>query len=208
MVATNGSGLEVSFRKIALALATLLVVSALAGLVIAVNKSPTPDIPEEDLAKARQRHERAVAARSTPPPRSPTSPPKPRSLRPRPPRDKAKDRPRPTRPSQPDRSGGDEDSSSQNRPLTAETPASKALALKERMDAANRQYDLGDYEAAVDAAREILQDEPRNVRMLRIMVSAGCLMGNEDQARLYYEPLPERDKRQMRIRCARYEINL
>lgn len=74
------------------------------------------------------------------------------------------------------------------------------------MNEGNRRYDAGDYEAAVEQARSVLEDYPDNVRMLRVMVSSGCLMGDDDLARQYYPKLPERDQRVMRIRCARYGI--
>jgi len=74
------------------------------------------------------------------------------------------------------------------------------------MDEANQRYDRGDYEGAVEAAEALLKTQPSNVRMLRILVSANCILGNPDDATAAYGRLPGRDQRQMQKRCARYGI--
>lgn len=79
-------------------------------------------------------------------------------------------------------------------------------SLNSQMDAANKLYDKGDYEPALHAAIEILESHPKVVRMLRIAVSASCIMGEEEQARRYYQDLPPRDQAQMARRCQRYGV--
>lgn len=87
-----------------------------------------------------------------------------------------------------------------------EEPLREAANLNERMADANRMYDKGDYETSRDAALEILQEHPENVRMLRIVVSSSCIMGEPELATKYYEVLPARDQRQMARRCERYGV--
>jgi hypothetical protein len=80
------------------------------------------------------------------------------------------------------------------------------MQLSAKLDEANRLYDKADYETAQQRAIDVLREAPDNVRMMRIVVSTSCMMGQEDQARKYYGTLPERDKIQMAVRCERYGI--
>jgi uncharacterized protein HemY len=72
------------------------------------------------------------------------------------------------------------------------------------MDEANNHYDRGDYDAAMKTALEVLQDSPDNPRMLRIVVSAACITGDEQRARTHYDRLSPHHQRQMSRRCERY----
>lgn len=81
-----------------------------------------------------------------------------------------------------------------------------ALSLEDRMDEANALYDRADYIGAKEAALVILEEQPDNVRMLRIAVSVACMMGSVDEAHDYYGRLPERDQRQMARRCKKYGV--
>ena len=83
---------------------------------------------------------------------------------------------------------------------------SDEVDLKSKMDDANRLYDRADYEGARDAAVELLSSEPTNVRMMRIIVSSSCIMGDEEVATKHFSDLPARDQRQMARRCKRYGI--
>lgn len=74
------------------------------------------------------------------------------------------------------------------------------------MDEGNKAYDRGDFEEARQIAARVLAQEPTNVRMLRIVVSASCIEGDSAAAQTAYARLPVRDQEQMRIRCARYGI--
>jgi hypothetical protein len=76
------------------------------------------------------------------------------------------------------------------------------------MDEANKHYDRGDYESASKQALRILEKDPTNVRMLRIVVSSACLMGDSDAAIKYNVSLPPNDQRDMHRRCERYGITL
>jgi hypothetical protein len=47
---------------------------------------------------------------------------------------------------------------------------------------------------------------PGNVRMLRLVVSSACMMGEPDKAQKYWIELPEHDRAQMTTRCARFGV--
>jgi hypothetical protein len=100
------------------------------------------------------------------------------------------------------RAGGALRSMAAKMPGTAPTDAE----LNARLDEANRVYDRGDYEGARDLALEVLRDHPDNARMMRIVVSTSCAMGDEAVAREYYAKLAAFDQRRMQRRCSRYGI--
>ena len=78
--------------------------------------------------------------------------------------------------------------------------------LDEVMAEANKAYDRSDYEEARQIATRVLAQEPTNVRMLRIVVSASCIDGDSTVAQAHYTRLPALDQEQMRVRCARYGV--
>jgi hypothetical protein len=92
----------------------------------------------------------------------------------------------------------------------AAPPAADALAgsgLDAAMAEANRAYDRGDLDDAKTLASRLLAQQPTNVRMLRIMVSASCIDGDSATALASFVKLPLPDQAQMRIRCARYGMS-
>lgn len=81
--------------------------------------------------------------------------------------------------------------------------------LREQMSGANKKYDRADYEGAREAALEVLEDHPNQVRMIRIVVSSSCIMGDHEVAEEYFDKLKrERDRDQMARRCGRYGVEL
>jgi predicted Zn-dependent protease len=76
------------------------------------------------------------------------------------------------------------------------------------MGEANKAYDRGDYDDAKALAQRLLARDPGNVRMLRILVSASCIDGDAAAAQASMAMLTAEDQERMRIRCARYGINL
>jgi hypothetical protein len=72
---------------------------------------------------------------------------------------------------------------------------------------ANKAYDRGDTDEAREIAKRIVDAEPGNIRMLRILVSTSCLDGDAAAAKQYYATLPKGDQAQMQTRCARYGVN-
>ncbi len=76
------------------------------------------------------------------------------------------------------------------------------------MDQANKAYDHGEYEDAKAIAGKILAKQPKNVRMLRIMVSSACFEGDSALAQEWYVQLPKPDRLQMKQRCDRGGVTL
>ncbi len=75
------------------------------------------------------------------------------------------------------------------------------------MTETNKLYDRGDYEGARALAVKLLGKEPTNVRLLRVVVSSSCIMGDADMASTYWAQLPVPDQAQMSVRCARYQVS-
>jgi hypothetical protein len=91
----------------------------------------------------------------------------------------------------------------------AAAPDSEPLSgprLDAAMAEANHAYDRGDLDEAKTLASRLLAQQPTNVRMLRIMVSASCIDGDTPAAQVNFAKLPAPDQAQMRIRCARYGV--
>lgn len=80
--------------------------------------------------------------------------------------------------------------------------------LKKRMAEVSAAYDSGDYPTAHDLAIKVLEDSPRNIKMLRVVVSTSCSQGDGDLARSYASRLPERDRKAMAGRCERWGVEL
>ena len=80
------------------------------------------------------------------------------------------------------------------------------MSLAQALDEANRLFDRQEHDAAQEAALKLLERSPGNVRMLRIVVTTACMMGETDKAQRHWSELPERDREQMATRCGRYGI--
>lgn len=74
------------------------------------------------------------------------------------------------------------------------------------MSEANKAYDRGDFDDAKAIALKVLAKTPNNVRMLRILVSSDCILGDNAEAQKHYQLLPPGDRAQMRTRCERYGV--
>ena len=85
-----------------------------------------------------------------------------------------------------------------------QTPAQVEAAMKE----ASRAYDSQDYDEAKELANRLLAQDPNNVKMRRILVSAACMQGDPGEAQKHFDLLPTSgDARQvMRVRCKREGI--
>lgn len=79
----------------------------------------------------------------------------------------------------------------------------------EMMASANKAYDHGDFDEAMMIAKKVLSNDPTNTRMLRIMVSASCILGDSTVAQQHYLALAPggRDRADMKKRCDRYGIS-
>ena len=88
---------------------------------------------------------------------------------------------------------------------TPEDPA--PYKLDAVMAEANKAYDRGDLDEAKAIARKVLATSPKNIRMLRIVVSASCIMGDNAEAQEAFAQLPPPDREQMKTRCARQGVS-
>jgi hypothetical protein len=196
-----------------LSLVGVAVLAALALLVLEIRTDPAAGVDRDKLAAARAAHEQRSDA---PPSLTPLSAPADES-RPRPtplPVPAAAPRSKPLLPvpapsslERPSLRGVAERPAL--RPMAVAPGASEPGGSRERLNRANKLYDHADYEGARDAALEILADQPQNVRMLRIVISTSCIMGDEQAAQAHFDRLEHaRDRRHMRTRCSRFGVEL
>lgn len=183
-------------RNLILGVVTLAVAAALILLFLQVKDSPAHEVDKAKLAAARAQAKRPETVVT----KTPTT--KPSSSRPA--------IPIPTRMKSPLSKPAEPEELDQ-RVFQRDIPTIQASnepgeQKKIQMDAANRAYDRADYEGALEMAREVLKDNPRNIRMLRVAVSSACIMARPDEAKESYALLPGRDQRQMSIRCKRYGV--
>jgi hypothetical protein len=69
-------------------------------------------------------------------------------------------------------------------------------------------YDRGDLEAARAAGLEVLAREPRDLRILRLLVDIACIEGEQTEAQAHFSALPDRDRVDLVPKCQRYGITL
>ena len=87
-------------------------------------------------------------------------------------------------------------------------PPPPPVESAERLLEANKLYDRGDYENARQLAIQLLAEAPGNVKLLRVVVSSACILGDPEMAQKYVTELPPLDRSQMADRCAKFEIAL
>jgi hypothetical protein len=71
---------------------------------------------------------------------------------------------------------------------------------------ANKLYDRHNYEDARGLALKLLDKQPGTVRMLRVVVSSSCILGDGETAQKYWTQLPDFDRGQMTTRCERFGV--
>ena len=70
-------------------------------------------------------------------------------------------------------------------------------------------YDKSDYAGAIAKAKSVLERQPKNTRMLRIVVSSSCIIGDEDTARDYYAKMyTDTDRKHVETVCAQHKVEL
>ena len=204
----------VATRNIVLAGSAVVLLGLLAMLLMKVKASPEHKVSQADLARAAASHKRSdLRAAERDVVKSTFNPGPVRRRAPK--SDDNDDAARAQRRPPFDSPGGfvgrhRDNARDRARKLSARiaTNNEPSAGLKQLMDAANKHYDRGDYESALQNAMNILKENPNNIRMLRIVVSSSCIMGEGDQARDYAKRLPQRDKKQLAGRCQRYQIEL
>lgn len=86
-------------------------------------------------------------------------------------------------------------------------PVDPAVSLQ--MDEANQFYAQAQYAEASARAKAVLEGQPDNPRMLRVVVSSACMMGASAEAATYFNRLTNpRDRDQMTRRCREAGIEL
>ena len=74
-----------------------------------------------------------------------------------------------------------------------------------RASEASRLYDQREYDDAIRLAKTILENEPDNIRVMRVMISSACASGDLGLARTYFDKLKRpKDRRDMTKRCERF----
>lgn len=73
----------------------------------------------------------------------------------------------------------------------------------------SRLYDQREYDDAIKLAKTILETEPDNVRVMRVMISSACASGDVALARSYFDKLKRpKDRRDMTKRCERFGASI
>ncbi len=190
--------------NIILALAGAAVLVVLGFLLLEVKGGSDADVSPEEQARALAEYRRHHAVAETPAPSELAADPGSSHRAPKP-------EPKPATPSRPLRMHGsdrsDEEISDRRPPPRLDEPEHDQEKVDERPEA-TRLYDHGDYPAALEAALKVLESDPRNIKMLRIVVSTKCSLNEVESARAYLRRLPRRDQRQMRTRCKNWGVDL
>jgi len=186
-------GVPVTVRHAVLPVGALLVLGMGVYLFVEVRAQPAPAV----VARARPAAPAPdPATESADPAVEPVASPHgaPAAPRPAPLRSTA-----PARPLDPPPAPRDVPAAAPDGPLTGPK-------LDAAMDEANKAYDHAEYDEAKAIAGRVLAQNPTNVRMLRVIVSAACIEGDSAVAQAHYARLPAHDQEQMRVRCARYGV--
>ena len=177
-------------------IAGLLTAALVLYLFIEVRAEPDIEVDPEKLAEARERT--AVRQRPSSPPAS--SPVTWRAPEPKPQKEPASQSAAP----QPLAAAG-----MSMKSISATPPELEGKPFVTKVKEARRLYGRRRYEQAYALAVELLEEEPRNRRVLRVVVASACIMAMPDEAAKYYERLSlPRDRRQMHRRCQAYGVEL
>ena len=184
----------VTTRHIVLAVSAIAVLAMGVYLFNEVRATPTPDpVPQRTAAQP-------PAPKADEPE---DKPPEPTKVASRPAAN-------PVRETQPIRTAPPPPAASDTPPPSVDSVTAELDKPNPKLDAvmgeANKAYDHGDFDDAKGIALKVLQKDPANVRMLRIVVSANCIDGDFAEAQKHYLSLPQGDREQMKVRCARYGV--
>jgi hypothetical protein len=198
-------------RKIILGVAGIVVLGLVLFLLLSVHSDSRADIPADKRARALAEYERQqrLAAAAVPEPPPPVDRTRRRVVRKKP---EPEPEPEPEAPA-PRRA----------RPNLAQAAkmgmAAPSIQItqgggtgddesKKQMDEVRKAYDTGNYPMAQELSLEAIKKAPRNVKLLRYVVSSSCAVGDVSAASEYIRKLPRRDQKQMRKRCSRWGAEL
>lgn len=91
-------------------------------------------------------------------------------------------------------------------PTPDEEKGSLDVEFDQSMVEANKLYDRQQFDDARTLALKLLERKPGTVRMLRVVVSSSCILGDAETAQKHWAELPEFDQAQMATRCERFDI--
>jgi hypothetical protein len=84
-----------------------------------------------------------------------------------------------------------------------------AKTFTDKVKVARRLYGRRRYEQAFELAVQLLEEEPNNRRVLRVVIASACIMANPTDAEKYYQRLKmARDRKQMQRRCNAYGVEI
>lgn len=184
-------------KNIALAVSGGLVVVAILALFVEVRKAPAAPNPAKiDEARKNAKRTRipppstvddpwARGAMPTPTPTREPDPPPPPAVAPAPPMAPAR---------------------TAQAAATPDLDGDPRLEISQQKDEANRLYDKMEYEESLKQALAVLEKQPGDIRMLRVVVSSACQLGDVDKAKQFWQQLPPHDQNQMARRCQRFGI--
>jgi hypothetical protein len=172
-------------------------------LLLAASGEQAVEVPESELSAARLEYEREHA-----PPRSPAAGASATGLRDRAPVLGAAARSEP-RPASATRAEEQIDELEAVFGETPELPQGADFFAKRKY--VRRIYDRQRYPDALELGKVLLEERPRDVYLLRVMVSAACFTGEVATARTHWERLRDRGitaRRDLLQRCHEFGIDL
>lgn len=191
-------------RQVAVIAGFVMVLGALVLLLVEVNASPEVEVPEDALAQARARYQREQRASpaSRPAVRAPAAPVK-----------RAPTRAKRSAKRSDDAARSAGNTRSRRRVPTLEVSPPRARAEDESSAAAQvteirNLYDRGRYDEALDLAEAHLRRDPDQRYVRRVAVTSACALGDADAVRSLMEGMSPADERIVRLRCARFGLEI
>lgn len=173
-------------------------------LFLSVTGEQEVEIPEAELAKARLAYEQGRPARSAPASIAGPTPGRAARVTPRRPDPEPEAEAEAKAKAEPDL---DEIHAAFGERI--ELPASGDFRAKRKF--VRRVYDRKRYPSALRLARELLAERPRDIFLLRVVISAACFIGEPEIARDHWQRIRVRGKRarrQLVARCAEFGVEL
>ncbi len=167
--------------------------TALAALAV-MARAPGPGRAEPSLGGERREATESLPVADEPRARAPVSP---RSVPRLPPTD-----------SESERRGDETERGAGAAGIPPPRPTAPTSAEGERRYEVSRIYNRREFEAARDAALDVLEDEPGDRRMLRIAASSACILGDRDIAESLASRMNAGDREELIRRCERHGLEL
>lgn len=175
--------------SIIFAVSAPLVFGAMVYLLMLVTEQPAHPVPQEKLAQALKRYERAQAMKTA------TG----SELKFLQAEQAAEEEEKPAIPWE-------------ARAIPAKAPELHTPGLSEslivRLDNIQTMYRNTEYRAVIDQGIKLLEEVPDNLQLKRLIIRSACIEKEPDIARKYIPELPERDHTFLYSHCERYGVKL